>query len=129
MIYFSGIALKHLERWELPDERPRFSTPEDSYRMFLGMHLSMIRTAEKHGEYDPNYARYLACVKHCESRLQLSFTEFRNVVANLVELYQRFFADPTGGRGGKLLDIIGKFERLIYLYTNKLPAKSAAMHN
>ena len=129
MIYFSGISLKHLERWELPDDRPRFCAPEESYRMFLGMHLNMIRSGEKQGEYDPNYARYLECVKHCESRLKLSFLEFRNVVANLVELYQQFFADPTGGRGGKLLDIIGKYERLIYLYANKFPAKSAAQHN
>ncbi len=126
MIYFSGISIKHLERWEIPDDRPRFSTAENSYRLFLGMHLSMIRAGEKQGEYDPNYVRYLSCVTHCESRLRLSFTEFRNVVANLVELYQQFFADPTGSRGARLMDNIGKFERLIYLYTNKLPSKSTA---
>ncbi len=129
MIYFSGISIKHLERWEFPDDRPRFATPEDCYRLFLGMHLSMLRTGEKQGEYDPNFARYLACVRHCQSRLSLSFTEFRNVVANLVELYQRFFTDPTGSRGVRLMDTIGKFERLIYLYANKLPSKSAAAHN
>ena len=129
MIYFSGIAIKHLERWEFPDDRPRFSTPEDCYRLFLGMHLSMIRTLTNQGDYDPNYRRYLACVQYCESRLCLSFTEFRNAVANLVEMYQRFFADPTSANSGKLMDTIGKFERLVYLYYNKLPAKSAAAHN
>lgn len=129
MIYFSGISVKHLERWEFPDDRPRFSTPEDCYRIFLGMHLSMIRTAAEQGDYDPNYLRYLACVQHCESRLRLSFTEFRNVVGNLVKMYQQFFRDPTGGRSGRLMDNIGKFERLIYLYANKLPSKSAAAYN
>ncbi len=129
MIYFSGIAIKHLERWEFPDDRPRFSTPQDSYRLFLGIHLSMIRTTGKLGEYDPNYTRYLGCVKHCGSRLSLSFTEFRNVTANLVQLYQQYFADPSGSRGARLMDTIGKFERLIYLYTNKLPSKSAAAHS
>jgi hypothetical protein len=123
MIYFSGISIKHLERWELPDDRPRFSTAEDSYRLFLGMHLTMIRACEKQGEYDPNYNRYLSCVQHCESRLRLSFIEFRNVVANLVVLYQQLFTDPTGSRGARLMDTIGKFERLIYLYTNKLPSR------
>ena len=129
MIYFSGIAIKHLERWEMPDDRPRFATPEDCYRLFLGMHLSMIRTPVGQGEFDPNYRRYLACVEYCESRLRLSFTEFRNAVANLVEMYQQFFREPTSAASGKLLDTIGKFERLVYLYYNKLPAKSAASHN
>jgi hypothetical protein len=126
MIYFSGISIKHLERWEFPDDRPRFSTADDSYRLFLGMHLNMIRTSGKQGEYDPNYARYLSCVQHCESRLSLSFVEFRNVVANLVELYQQFFTDPSGSRGARLMDNIGKFERLIYLFTNKLPSGSSS---
>ena len=124
MIYFSGISIKHLEKWGFPDDRPRFATPEDSYQLFLGMHLSMIRTSGQQREYDPNFVRYLSCVRHCESRLSLSFDEFRNVVAKLVNLYQCFFADPTGSRGARLIDTIGKFERLIYLYTNKLPSES-----
>lgn len=129
MIYFSGISIKHLERWEFPDDRPRWATPEDCYRMFLGMHLSMIRTGADQGDYDPNYQRYVECVRHCESRLRLSFGEFRNTVAMLVEMYQEFFRDPTASRSARLMDNIGKFERLIYLYSNKLPAKSAAASN
>jgi len=42
MIYYSGISIKHLDRWDFPDDTPRFSSVQDCYRMFLGMHLKMM---------------------------------------------------------------------------------------
>ncbi len=122
MIYYSGISIKHLDRWDFPDDTPRFSSVQDCYRMFLGMHLKMMRFG--HGEYDPYYARYLACVQYFNNRLKLNYQEFKNVVANIVELYQQFFNEslPRGKRQA-ILDTTGKFERLVYLYSNKTHTK------
>ncbi len=117
MIYFSGISIRHLERWDFPDDNPRFASVEDCYQMFLGMHLKLMR-ADRQGAVNPNYQRYLACVEHFESHLRLSFEEYRNVVDKLVVLYQEYFGDH-GRKSQQTLDIIGKFERLIYLYANK----------
>jgi len=122
MIYYSGISIKHLGRWDLPDDSPRFSSVQDCYRMFLGMHLKMMRFG--HGEYDPYYTRYLACVRYFNNRLKLNYQEFKNVVANIVDLYRQFFDDSLPGRKRQgILDTIGKFERLIYLYSNKTHTK------
>ena len=118
MIYYSGISIKYLDKWDFPDDTPRFSSVHDCYRMFLGMHLKMMR--HEHQECDPYYDRYLACVRHFNNRLKLNYLEFKNVVANIVDLYQQFFKEPMPGRKRQtLLDTIGKFERLIYLYSNK----------
>ena len=122
MIYYSGISIKHLDRWDFPDDNPRFSSVQDCYRMFLGMHLKMMRFSHK--EYDPYYARYLACVRYFNNRLKLNYQEFKNVVANIVELYQQFFTESLPRRKRQaILDTIGKFERLIYLYSNKTHIK------
>ena len=76
------------------------------------------------GEYDPYYTRYLACVRHFNNRLKLNYQEFRNVVANIVDLYQQFFRQSLPWRKRQaILDTIGKFERLIYLYSNKTHTK------
>ena len=53
------------------------------------------------------------------SRLRLSYREFRNVVANLVLLYQQYYKSQGTTRQQKVLDSIGKFEWLIYLFSNK----------
>ncbi len=122
MIYYSGISIKHLDRWDFPDDTPRFSSVQDCYRMFLGMHLKMMRFG--HGEYDPYYARYLACVQYFNNRLKLNYQEFKNVVANIVKLYQQFFNESLSrGKRQAILDTTGKFERLVYLYSNKTHTK------
>ena len=125
MIYFSGMALQHLNQWDIPDDTPRFSSVEDCYRMFLGMHFRMIRAGN--GSVDPYYNRYLACVEHFDSRMRLSYGEFRNAVATIVELYKHYFEDPEGKKAQTVLDTIGKFERLVYLFSNKtFPSRSSA---
>lgn len=124
MIYFSGLSIQHLHQWDIPDDKPRFCSVEDSYRMFLGMHFRMMRAVN--GSVDPYYNRYLACVEHFESRMRLSYPEFRNAVAVIVDLYRQYFDDPEGKKAQALLDNIGKFERLVYLFSNKtFPSRSA----
>jgi len=117
MIYYSGISVKHFQWWDIPDDTPRFASVDDCYRMFLGMHLRMMRFGRE--EVDPYYKRYLVCVAYFENRLKLSYQEFKNVVAVLVDLYQRYYRITNSKRRQSILDKIGKFERLIYLYTNK----------
>ena len=117
MIYFSGISIKHLKKWDFPDDSPRFASVDDCYRMFLGMHLRMMRL--DHEELDPYYHRYLLCVKHFNSRVKLSYREFKNVVVTIVDLYQQYFRGLNPRKKQSVIDNIGKFERLIYLYTNK----------
>lgn len=125
MIYFSGIAAQRFNEWEIPDDTPRFSTAEDSYRLFLGMHFRMMRAADE--RFDPYYKHYLACVEHFESRMQLSHQEFRNAVATIVDMYRQYFEEPESKHRETLLDTIGKFERLVYLFSNKThPARAAA---
>ncbi len=125
MIYFSGISTKHLSIWDIPDDTPRYSSVDDCFRQFLGMHVRMMRSG--HESTDPYYNRYLACVESFECRVTLSYREFRNVVATLVDLYRRYFNDINNRRRQSLLDSIGKFERLIFLYSNKtFPVHSAA---
>ena len=60
------------------------------------------------------------------SRLRLSYREFRNVVANLVLLYQQYYKSQRTTRQQKVLDTIGKFERLIYLFSNKVFSETPA---
>lgn len=127
MIYFTDTSIRHLERWDIPDDTPRFATVDDSYRMFLGMHLRMMRSSFE--EYDPYYRHYLDCVEQLGSRLRLSYHEFRNVVANLVQLYQQYYKRTGTTRQQKVLDTIGKFERLIYLFSNKLSSEIPAQVN
>ena len=117
MIYYSGISVKHFQWLDIPDDTPRFASVDDCYRMFLGMHLRMMRFGRE--EVDPYYKRYLVCVAYFENRLKLSYQEFKNVVAVLVDLYQRYYRITNSKRRQSILDKIGKFERLIYLYTNK----------
>jgi len=117
MIYFSGISTKHLNIWDIPDDTPRFSSVDDCYHQFLGMHVKMMRSG--HESTDPYYHRYLACVEYFDCSVKLSYQEFRNVVATLIGLYRRYFKDKSNRRRQSLLDRIGKFERLIYLYSNK----------
>ncbi|HUU29536.1 MAG TPA: hypothetical protein VM123_17165 [archaeon] len=117
MIYFSGISIRHLEKWDIPDDNPRFASVNDCYRMFLGMHLKMMRSDQE--SVDPHYNHYLACVEHFNSHLKLSYREYKNVVATLVDLYQQYFRNTNPRRCQNTLDNIGKFERLIYLFTNK----------
>jgi len=125
MIYFSGISTKHLSIWDIPDDTPRFSSVDDCYRQFLGMHVKMMRLG--HESTDPYYNRYLACVQSFDCRLKLSYGEFCNVVATLVGLYRQYFNDRRNRRRQSLLDSIGKFERLIFLFSNKtFPAHSTA---
>ena len=126
MIYFSGISTKHLSIWDIPDDTPRYSSVDDCFHQFLGMHVRMMRSG--HESTDPYYNRYLACVESFECRVKLSHPEFRNVVATLVNLYRRYFKDINNRRRQSLLDSIGKFERLIFLYSNKtFPVHSAAV--
>ena len=126
MIYFSGISTKHLSIWDIPDDTPRYSSVDDCFHQFLGMHVRMMRSG--HESTDPYYNRYLACVESFECRVKLSHQEFRNVVATLVNLYRRYFKDINNRRRQSLLDSIGKFERLIFLYSNKtFPVHSAAV--
>ena len=126
MIYFSGISTKHLSIWDIPDDTPRYSSVDDCFHQFLGMHVRMMRSG--HESTDPYYNRYLACVESFECRVKLSYQEFRNVVATLVNLYRRYFKDINNRRRQSLLDSIGKFERLIFLYSNKtFPVHSAAV--
>lgn len=99
MIYYSGISIKHLDRWDFPDDTPRFSSAQDCYRMFLGMHLKMMRFG--HGEYDPYYARYQACVRHFNNRLKLNYQEFKNVMANIVESTSSFSTNPCPDGSGR----------------------------
>src|SRR3989339_524113 len=121
MIYFSGISIRHLERWDFPDDdTPVYSSVDDCYRLFLGLHLKMMRFG--HGEFDPYYNRYLACVKYFKNRLKLNYQEYRNVVANIVDLYQQYYKTNYPKKRQALLDTIGKFERLIYLFANKTPS-------
>ncbi|MEA1997448.1 MAG: hypothetical protein U9N45_07400, partial [Gemmatimonadota bacterium] len=68
---------------------------------------------------DPYYNHYLRCVEYFGNRLKLSYEEYRNVVAVIVGLYRKYFRNVGPGRSQTVLDNIGKFERLIYLYTNK----------
>jgi hypothetical protein len=117
MIYFSGISTQHLNLWEFPDDTPRFSSVEDCYRLFLGIHFRMLRSGQ--AATDPYYNHYLACVDHFESRMRLSYQEFRNAVATIVDLYREYFDDTGQRRRQALLDTIGKFERLVYLFSNK----------
>ncbi|MBN2290657.1 MAG: hypothetical protein JXQ83_15085 [Candidatus Glassbacteria bacterium] len=125
MIYFTGISTRHLSAWDIPDDTPRYSSVDDCFHQFLAMHVKMLRLC--HESTDPYYLRYLACVKHFDCRVRLSYREFRNVVATLVELYRQYFKDTGNRRRQGTLDNIGKFERLIYLYSNKtFPLHSAA---
>lgn len=118
MIFFKGIESRLLQNWDFPDDTPRFAEVEQCRRMFQRMHFSMLRGTE--GEYDRNYQRYVACVEHFNARVLLSFEEFRNVVATIVRLYDKLMKEEYKARREKYLDAIGKFERLIYLYSNKI---------
>ena len=117
MIYFSGISVKYLERWEIPDDTPRFASVNDCYRLFLGLHLKMMRSYQESN--NPYYQRYLACIEYFNSHLKLDYQEYKNVVATIVSLYQQYLRNPNSRRSQTILFTIGKFERLIYLFTNK----------
>jgi hypothetical protein len=124
VIYFSGISTRHLSLWDIPDDNPRFSSVEDCYRLFLGLHLRMMRGGTE--KLDPYYNRYLACVEHFDSHLILSYQEFRNVVGTIVDFYRQYFDSLQRKQNSTLLDTIGKFERLIYMFSNKtFPTQTA----
>jgi hypothetical protein len=117
MIYFHGISTMHLSIRDIPDDTPRYSSVDDCYRQFLEMHFRMMRSG--HESTDPYYNRYLACVEYFDCRVKLSYEEFRNAVAALVGLYRQYYQDSANRRRQSLLDSIGKFERLIFLFSNK----------
>ncbi len=125
MIYFSGIAAQRFNEWEIPDDNPRFATVEDSYRLFLGIHFRMLRAGDN--PLEPYYRHYLACVEHYEARMRLSQREFRNAVGVIVDMYRRYFEETEAKRREALLDSIGKFERLVYLFSNKTHSERAAV--